>query len=440
MRIRHLIAAALSLGLFINAITFAADTWPQWGGPDRDFSLTQTKPLLKKWPADGPTKLWQRELGDGYATIVGDGNMLYTMYRNSDGKEAVIALSALTGKTEWEYAYDAPFLTRMEPDEDKKDENGKPVMKESKQSTEFGEGPASTPLLVDGRLYTIGFTNKMHCLDAKTGKLLWKKDLYQDGWGSFVYFGYSASPIAYKDTVIALAGSDGHAVVALDQKTGDIRWQSGDNDVTYSSPALVTVDGLDHLIVFCGDEVLGMSPQDGKIHWKFEYKNRFGTAICTPIPLPNNMVYIVCGGDALGGKAIKLKRDGDNISYEDVWQNTKLSGGLNNAVRIGDRLYGPGGGRKPFMVAVDIKTGEIAWRQRDMPKIKALAVDKHLIVLDENGNLMLAKPNDDGLETISQTKISEKRTWSAPSLIDGILYVRDRETIAAYDLRDKPKA
>ncbi len=437
MRIRHLIAAALLAGL-VTPHLFAADVWPQWGGPERNFALTNTKPLLEKWPETGPPKTWQRSLGDGYSTIVGDGQTIYTMYRSTDGKEIVIALNALTGKTEWEYAYDAPFLTKMVEDEENKDEDGKPKMKEQKQSTEFGEGPAASPLLVDGRLYTIGFTNKMHCLDANTGKLLWKKDLYNDGWGSFVYFGYASSPIAYKDTVIALAGTKGHAVVALDQKTGDVRWQTGDNEITYSSPTLVTVDGLDHLVVFCGDEVLGMSPTDGKVHWRFEYKNQFGTAINTPVVLPDDRIFIVTGGDELGGKVIKLKRKGDKIKYEDVWQNKKLGGGLNNAVRIGDRMYGPGGGRKPFMVAFDIKTGEIAWRERDMPKIKCLAVDDHLIVLDENGNLSLTRPNSDGLETISSAKVSEERTWTAPTLIDGILYLRDRKNIAAYDMRAKP--
>src|SRR3990172_7093887 len=166
----------------------ASAKWPQFGGPNRNF-MCDTKGLATKWPDEGPKKLWTRELGDGYATIIADSGLLYTMYRTGED-EFSIALDEKTGKTVWEHKNPSPFTKLM---------------------AEFGAGPHTTPLIVGDRLYTIGTNAVMHCFDKKSGKVIWMHDLPKEFNGDIPGRGYGCSPIAYKNTVI----------VAVDRKRED---------------------------------------------------------------------------------------------------------------------------------------------------------------------------------------------------------------------------
>ena len=146
---------------FLLAVVFAGPAaqgqWLQWGGTNRDFKIVATG-LASEWPEGGPPKIWKRELGDGYSTIVGEGNRLYTMYRKED-KERVVCLDRDTGRTNWEHAYDVP-------------------VKET-SIIQFGEGPHSTPLIVGDRIFTVGVTMILHCLDKQTGQVFWMHDLHR---------------------------------------------------------------------------------------------------------------------------------------------------------------------------------------------------------------------------------------------------------------------
>jgi len=176
----------LVVALLLTAPSASAQAtdWAQWGGPHRDFK-SDAKGLAASWPAAGPRRLWQRELGEGYSAIAVERGVLYTMYRKADN-EVAIALDASTGKTIWEYSYAAPFS----PEYDMSN----------------GPGPHATPLVTGNFVFTSGATGKLHCLDKKTGKLLWSHDLINEFHGTLRVNGYSCSPIAYKDKVVMLVG------------------------------------------------------------------------------------------------------------------------------------------------------------------------------------------------------------------------------------------
>ncbi|MCH7631681.1 MAG: PQQ-binding-like beta-propeller repeat protein, partial [Planctomycetes bacterium] len=159
--------------------TSAHAQWSQFGGPNRNFTV-DAKGLADKWPEEGPRRIWERDLGDGYATIVVDNGVLYTMYRK-DADEFTVALDAKTGETIWEHGNPSPFTKLM---------------------AEYGPGPHSTPLIVGNRLYTIGTNSVMHCFNKKTGRVLWKHDLVDEFGAPIPGRGYASSPIAYKNTVI----------------------------------------------------------------------------------------------------------------------------------------------------------------------------------------------------------------------------------------------
>ncbi len=415
--------ASITTALMVIAVLAAGcagPAWTQWGGPDRDFR-TRADGLAAEWPEDGPNCLWRRELGDGFSTIVTDGRTLYTMYRKDDAREAVVALDAETGQTRWEFVYDAPYIE---------------VDEKNKQTTEFGTGPNATPLLIGNRLYTVGFTSRMHCLDTAGGRVIWSHDLYHDFGGTLLPFGYAASPIAYGNNVVVLVGGEGRGVMALDQATGDVAWQSTDSDCSYSSPILINVDGQNHLVAYMAGEVIGISPDTGEQHWSLRHANQFNTSICTPIWCPDNVLYFVTGGDEAGGRAVRLVKNGSRIRPEELWHNKRIGGSLNNSVRIGNYLYGDGGGRVGKLIAFDVRTGEIAWQQRGFPRIKSVyaAGAEKLVLLDEDGHLILASADPGGLDVLARAKLLEKPAWTAPTMVGTRVYLRDRKTIMAVDL------
>src|SRR6185503_20171854 len=200
---RRAIVLVVALLLTAPSASAQATDWAQWGGPHRDFK-SDAKGLAASWPAAGPRRLWQRELGEGYSAIAVEHGTLFTMYRKGDN-EVAVALDAATGKTIWEYSYAAPFA----PEYDMSN----------------GPGPHATPLVSGNFVFTSGATGKLHCLDKKTGKLLWSHDLIKEFQGTVRVNGYSCSPIAYKDTIVMMVGGPSSSLVAFNRQNGSVVWK-----------------------------------------------------------------------------------------------------------------------------------------------------------------------------------------------------------------------
>jgi len=233
----------LFLGLAAACCAASLD-WPQFGGPHGDFK-SDSKGLAASWPADGPKKLWSRPLGDGYSGISVDGTVLYTMYRHADD-EIVLAADANTGKTIWEYRYDARIRPGM--------------------GMENGPGPHATPLVTENGVYAIGILGNLLCLDKKSGKRIWSHDLYNEYHGTFFDRGYAPSPITYKDLVIMKIGGEGHSFVAFDQKTGTVAWRTVQKFANApATPVVINVDGQDQLVAPMSDDVVGIDPTNGRV-------------------------------------------------------------------------------------------------------------------------------------------------------------------------------
>lgn len=251
-------------------------TWPQWGGPHRNFK-SEAKGLANSWPEKGPKQLWSRDLGEGYSAIVGDGERLYTMYRKSD-QEIVIALEAQTGKTVWEHSYAAPLLKDMNIDN--------------------GVGPHATPLLVGNYLYTAGVISKLHCFDKRTGKVVWSHELWKEFQGTFVDTGYSCSPIAYKNTIIVTVGGAGRALMAFNQADGTVAWKNQNFNNSPSSPTMINLGGQDQLVAFLAGEVVGVDPNNGELLWSHPHATKWDLNISTPVWGEDNLLFCSSAGFA----------------------------------------------------------------------------------------------------------------------------------------------
>ena len=405
-----LIASLLLCGIFVDAR--AQSDWLQWGGPSRNFT-TNSKGLASEWPSSGPKRLWSRPLGAGHSAVLVSGNTLYTMY-NQGEQEVAIALAADTGKTIWEYKYDAPSPAGMD--------------------YEYGVGPHSTPLLVGDQLFTVGATGKIFALDKKTGKVAWTHDLWTQYGGTKMGRGYSCSPIAYKNTVILTLGGQGQTLIAFNQKDGTVAWKNQTLDMSPASPIIINVDGQDQLIAFLGKVVAGIDPNNGNLLWSHPHVTEWGLNISNPVWGADNLLFISSAYSG-GSRVLKLTQKDGKTTAEELWFHRRMRLHHGTAIRIGDYVYGSSGDFGPaFLAAVNVKTGEIAYQDRSFPKSNLLLAEGKLIILDEDGNLALATASPTGLKVISKVSVMKNLAWTVPTLVGTKLYLRDRHTIMALDL------
>lgn len=429
-RCRGIPAAAV---LWAMSMAYQAEAqWPQWGGPDRNF-MVETSGLADSWPNDGPRRLWNRELGDGYSSIAYDNGVLYTMYRKeqTDDNEYTIALDANSGKTIWERQHPSPVP-----------EDGRRF-----------PGPNTTPLVSGERIYTIGRNAVMHCYNKKDGKILWKHDLVAEFGAGIPGWGYSSSPIAYRDTVIAALGrpedehgedsstgdeaktppsKQGRSLVAFDQKTGMVVWQSQDFRFRFSSPILINLGGKDQLIVLPHAQIVSVDPASGELLWRHRLAED-REHVMTPIWNGEDLLFCASGET---GRVIRLTLEDGKTVPEELWASRKIAGGLATPVRIGDLIVASKTGQVPLLLGVDIKTGKRAWAQRGFATTTLVHGDGKIILLDEQGQLALTTATPEGLTVHSKWQIPEwaAQTFAAPTLAGTMLYVRDRTNVMAFDL------
>jgi len=397
----------------VVATSLGAANWPQWGGPHRNFIL-DSKGLATSWPDEGPHRLWSRELGDGYSGIAVEGGWLFTMVHRGN-QEVVLALEAKTGKTLWEFAYEVIFLKDMNIDK--------------------GPGPHSTPLVVGMWVFTTGARGQLHCLDKKTGSLVWSHDLYKEFNGTVLVRGYSSSPIAYRDLVIVPVGGPGHGIVAFKQKDGSVIWKGQDFQNSHSSPTLIRLDGEDQLVVLMHKIIAGVDPRRGDLLWSVPHDVIGDHIVFTPVWSAGNLLFYSSAYNG-GSRLLKLSKQNGKTQAQEIWFNNKMRIHHGNVIRRGGCFFGSSGDFGPaFMTAIDVKTGKILWQDRTLPKTTLLYSDDKFILLDEDGQLSLANIDSHGLKITSKVSILSSKAWTPPSLVGTKLYLRDRKTLLALDLK-----
>jgi len=407
VRASELVSLAVLLGA---AVEIAGAQWLQFGGPRRDFTV-ECSGLADEWPADGPTKLWQRSLGDGYSSILFEDDRLYTM-THRDGNEYVVCLRADNGETIWEYGYTTDNVDRG-----------------------FGPGPRGTPAIDGDRVVAVGISGRMHCLRKSDGKVLWSHDLVKEFGAVIPQWGYSNSPLVYKDLVIVPVGAADRGVTAFRAASGDIAWSSEGTPNGYASPLPINVDGQEQIVVFMGKEVVGLAPDSGKTLWRVGHETNYDVNATMPMWTEDN-VLIVSSAYGTGAQAFRLKCEGERTSVTPVWKQKSLGVHHGTLIRVGDALLGSVGMMGgAVMMAVDIKTGEVKYRRRNFGKATMLHADGKLIVLDETGKLGLARADGEDFTVLSSAEVFTDTSWTVPTIIGTTMYVRDKHDIVAFDLR-----
>lgn len=384
--------------------------WFQWRGPDRD-GISQETGLLQSWPKAGPPQVWHTSgAGNGYSSFSASGGRLYTLGARA-GNEYVMAFDRATGKKVWEY------------------HNGR------RYENDRGDGPRSTPTVEGDRLYVLGGSGDLTCLEHATGNKIWSINLVQKFGGRNPYWGYSESPLIVGDRILVNAGGPRASIVAIAKADGATLWQSHGDEAGYSSPMLMRTGSLTHVIFFTGSRTLAVDPRDGRLLWSYN-KAANGTAnIATPV-VRGTRVF-VSSDYGTGAALLDIRAAGNLASANEVYFTRDMRNHHASSVLIGDHLYGFS---SSILTALKFDTGAMVWRDRSVGKGSLIFADQRLYLYSEGGVVGLAEASPAGYREHGRFTLAQQSglsTWSHPIISGGLLIIRDQDNVYAYDLRAK---
>ncbi len=404
-----LLTSVLVLALGTDVSNRSADNWPQWRGVNRDGHSPE-RGLLKSWPEGGPPVAWKSAgAGDGYSSFsVADGK-LFTLGARGD-REFVIAFDVNTGKEVWSTPHGRRF------------------------GNDRGDGPRGTPTVENGRVYAYGASGDMSVLDAASGKVIWTVNVLQKFNGSNITWGLSESPLVLEDRVLINAGGSGASIVALRKTDGSVLWRSQDDTAGYSSAVVHQLGNVRQAIFFTGNRALGVAVNDGRLLWSYSQVSNRTANIATPI-VRGNRVFL-SSDYGTGAALLELSPSNDGIAAKEVYFTKEMRNHHASSVLVGDYLYGFS---SAILTAMRFDTGEVAWRDRSVGKGSVIFADDRLYLFSEGGVVGLAEASPTGYREHGRFRITTGQlpTWAHPVVSSGKLFLRDQDTIYAYDVRSR---
>jgi outer membrane protein assembly factor BamB len=407
MKKTNLVFSAMFSGLMLmSSLSSYSQDWPQWRGINRDSKVTGFK-APAAWPAE-LKQVWKVTVGFGDATPVLTGNKIYLNTRQGID-EVVLCLDAATGKELWKYSYPAPAIT------------GPPSSH---------PGPRSTPVVADGKIVTFGISAILSCLDAKTGKLIWKRE---NPTNAVPQFFTGMSPLIVDNLCIAHVGTkDTGEVIALDLKTGNEKWKWAGDGPAYASPSIMTIDGKKHIIVQTEKSLISLNLSDGKLQWQVAtpLQQRFWN--CVSPYIDGQTIY--CTGQGTGIKAIKVEKSGNEYVTRELWSNTAVGAKWNTPVLKDGFLYGFTDQKRIY--CLNAATGQTSWIDEAVNNDFATLVDcgSVLIGLPSTANLIVFKPVSTAYTEIAKYKVSETPIYSFPIIAGKMIYIKDAESLILYKI------
>ena len=387
-----------------------APEWFQWRGPNRDGHSAETG-LLQAWPKSGPPQVWRSAgVGNGYSSFSTSGGRLFTLGARG-GMEYVVALDRATGKKVWEH------------------QNGR------RYENDRGDGPRSTPTLEGDRLYVLGGSGDLTCLEQSTGKRIWMVNLVQKFGGVNPYWGYSESPLIVGDRILVNAGGSRASIVAIAKADGSTLWQQHNDGAGYSSPMLMRTGSLNQVIFFTDSRTIAVDPRDGRLLWSYNKANNGTANVATPI-VKGTRVF-VSSDYGTGGALLEVRAAGNLATANEIYFTRDMRNHHASSVLVGDHLYGFS---SSILTALGFDTGKPAWRDRSVGKGSLIFADGRLYLYSEDGVAGLAEASpmayrEHGRFTIPQQ--SGQPTWSHPIIAGGLLIIRDQDTVYAYDVKTR---
>ena len=405
------LAQFLWLGL---ALPISASDWPQFLGPTRN-GVYAGNDLADSWTKEGPRVVWKRKIGQGFSgPTVSAGKLI--LFHRLDDREVVECLEVDKGAQLW--TFDCPTGYR--------DDFG------------FDEGPRATPTIVDGKVFTFGAEGVLQSLDFDTGKKIWSVNTKIAFEAPKGFFGLACSPLVEGNAVLLnLGGVNGAGIVAFDKATGKLLWKATDDEASYSSPVAATLHDRRYAFFFTRSKLVALDPVTGKVLFEFPWRPRAHASVSAATPLVIGDLIFLSASYETGAVLLRV----NDSKVEKVWSGEGvLSNHYATSICHEGFLYGFDGRQElgPNLRCVELKNGKVRWSEdRFGAGTLSLAGDR-LLVLRENGELILASASPDQFKPVARAQILPNGVRAYPALSDGRLYARSKDTLVCVDLR-KPK-
>lgn len=388
----------------VDLATTRPEDFPQFLGPGGHNAVSGLE-LSRDW-SKPPRLLWRQPIGIGWSSFAVVGSSAVTLEERGDD-ELVVCYDVTTGKPQWVHTHQK---TRF-------------------HDVQGGDGPRSTPTIFKGRVYAMGATGILDCLDGASGNVIWSRNVL-DSPDHNQPFGKSCSPLIVGDTVVITGGIKGPSLAAYRQNDGLPAWESGTACPAFASPILATLGGVPQIVTINCDSVTAHDPADGHLLWRYDWPGTMPKTL-QPIAIdPNHL--LISAGYGLGTTLLELQPENGAISVTPVWTSRHLKPKLSNNVVHGNFLYGlddPG-----IMTCIDLATGKRMWRDGSYGFGQLLGVDDLILVECESGQVALVEASSDALHELGRFQALETRTWSGPALSGHFLLVRSDRQAACYKL------
>jgi outer membrane protein assembly factor BamB len=380
--------------------------WTEFRGPDRRGEVRGVK-IATDWQSHPPKQVWRQRIGPAWSSMLILGDRLFTQEQRGES-EAVVCLDTASGRELWAHQYKARFF-----------------------DGQAGPGPRSSPTFSEGRIYTLGASGTLNCLEAASGKPCWSRDIVADSGAPFPMWGFSSSPLVVNGLVVYAGGKGDKGLLAYRAPTGDPAWSVATGPVSYSSAQVVTVHGRRLLLFLSDTGLLGLEPATGKFLW--EHKAVASSIWRVALPRQIDETGVVIGSEDLG----LVRLDLTQATPSPRWDSRALRPAYNDFVSLDGFIYGLDGG---FCCCVDAATGKRRWKagRYGHGQVLLLADQRLLLVISENGEAVLVSARPDQHEELGRFQAVNGKTWNHPAIAHGYLYVRNAEEIACYKLAMLP--
>lgn len=384
-----------------------AQDWPQWRGPNRDGKAAGFK-APATWPKE-LTQKWKATVGSGDATPALVGDKLYVFARE-DNNEVLRCLNAADGKELWQDKYEAPGVSG--PDSGH-------------------AGPRSSPTVVDGKVLTLGVAGTLSCLDAASGKLLWRKNDFPNLWPRFHT---ATSPLVTDGLCITQLGKESEgAVVAYDLATGDQKWKWTAEGPGYASPVLLTAEGTRMVVALTAKSLVGLGVADGKLLFQTAFAPQ-GMSYNAATPIVDGQMIIV-SGQGRGTKAFKVEKQGETCGAKELWSNSEAAVQFNTPVLKSGMVFGVSA--RDNLFCLNSQSGETAWTapgtgRRGFGSI--VDAGPVLVALTPAAQLVVFEPNNKEFKQVSSYKVAESEIYACPVVSGSSIFVKDKDSLTLWNL------
>lgn len=398
----------------MSLATGEAADWPQFLGPTRN-GVYAGADLAEVWPKEGPTKIWEKQIGQGFSGPVVVAGKLILFHRVGDN-EVVECLDSKSAKTIWKFDYPTSY----------RDDFG------------FDEGPRATPSVSDGKVYTFGAEGVLNCEDLATGSKVWNVNVKKELEAPKGFFGFACSPLIEGNCVLLnVGGKDGAGIVAFDKANGKLLWKATDDGASYSSPVSATINGRRCALFLTLTGLTAADPSSGKVVWQFPFRPPSRTSVSAATPVVAGDLVFVSTAYGTGAELLKMSEAGATK----VWASDDvLSAHYTTSVHLNGFLYGIHGRTDPSfepasLRCIDFKTGKIRWEQKSFGAATLILAGERLLILTERGELILAPASPDGFKVTSRAQVLPNQVRAYPALADGFFYARSKDKLVCLNLR-----